>query len=51
MDKSLRGQMGLVGNLEAGGEGKPSSAKESFRGLSIIRVMKWLFVPIFVRID
>jgi len=40
----IRGQMGLVGNLEAGGEGKPLRAKASFRGLSIIRVMKWLFV-------
>ena len=42
----IRGQMGLVANLETGGEGKPSSAKASFRGPGIIRVMYWLLVPI-----
>ena len=40
----IRGHMGLVGNLETSGEEKPSSAKASFRGFSIIRVMKWLLV-------
>jgi len=47
----IRGETGLVGNLEAGGEEKPSSTKASLRGPSIMRVMKWLLVPIFVRRD
>lgn len=40
--------MGLVGNLEAGVEGKPSGAKASLGGLSIMTVLKGLLVPIFV---